>query len=177
MKRSTTDKKTNFVYHPSGIIIDCRKTLCFGAALPATKESLIFICISLILDRGRASHHETKYYPTRDGAPNSTKTNKPNFVCHPSGILINCTKTIIIPKTLELLFDKKLSYNTKLNQPGTNLVHHQKSIQIYPCKKHPKEWKLAMVLKLSLVAWDVWTYKIGFKFIFKFTHTRVFCKH
>ena len=175
MRRSTTNKKTNFVCHPSGIIIDCRKTLCFGPALPATKESYLFICISLILDRGRTKKHETRHNPTRDGAPNSTKTNKPNFVCHPSGILIDCTKTIIIPN--ELLFDEKLSYNnTKLNQLGTNLVHHWKSMQIYPCKQHPKEWKSVMVLKLSFVAWDVWTYKIGFKFIFKFTRTHVFCK-
>ena len=175
MRRSTTNKKTNFVCHPSGIIIDCRKTLCFGPALPATKESLMFIYISLILDRGRraSNKHETKHYPTRDGAPNSTKTNKPTFVCHPSGILIDCTKTIIIPN--ELLFDETLSHNnTKLNLPGTNLVHHRKSMQIYPCKQHPKEWKLAMVRKLSFVAWDIWTYKIGFKFTFKLTHTHVF---
>ena len=113
-----------------------------------------------------------------------TKISGPKFICHPNGIVLKVLNQKICPQSTssasssatekEKETEKKIETETKTNaeqrikqlncvkqranQHHYSHAHHRPPQQQYKSKS----WTIAIILKLTFVAWDSWTYWIGF---------------
>ena len=98
------------------------------------------------------------------------KLSGPRFICHPNGIVLKVlnqnprnreteTKTEVKTKTNAEQRIKQLNcVKQRANQHHYSHAHHRPPQQQYKSKS----WTIAIILKLTFVAWDSWTYRIGY---------------
>jgi len=107
---------------------------------------------------------------------------RPSFICHPNGIVLKVLNQKLRRSTSSLssameMETKMEKTKTKTDQNGAKQrvrqlncakqranqhhyshAHHRPPQQQYKSKS----WTIAIILKLTFVAWDSWTYRIGF---------------
>lgn len=104
------------------------------------------------------------------------KSRIPNFVCDPYGSVfcVDEKRTILVNYYIHLtsmlvsIAANDLEEHNTSNKPDSRHEHHRFILHRGPIKQRQyvsKQWLIAIVLKLLLVAWDLWTYRIGFKMI------------
>ena len=105
------------------------------------------------------------------------RTSPPNFVCDSSGSVFCLHKKRTRSVKKYILVSIFVNYNCKINanleqimtshKPENHLEHHQMTPlhrkTIKQRQYTSKSWLIAIILKHMLVAWDYWTYRIGFK--------------
>ena len=55
------------------------------------------------------------------------------------------------------------NFNNASDSNGESVKHRWNYAPYYPKIRQSKEWTIAILLKLSLVSWDMWTYRIGYR--------------
>ena len=98
----------------------------------------------------------------------------PNFVCDSSGTAfclkkkrMKLVKTFIYLISILINFsaDSQEEFTTS-HTPDHRIAHNCKHLHHRPIihrQFSSKTWLIAILLKLLLVAWDLWTYRIGFQ--------------
>ena len=101
----------------------------------------------------------------------------PNFVCDSDGSVfcIDERKTRLVNNYIHLasilvnfIAANDLKERNTSSKSYSRHEHHRFLLHRGPIKQRQyvsKQWLIAIVLKLLLVAWDLWTYRIGFKMI------------
>ena len=109
---------------------------------------------------------------------------RPSFICHPNGMVLKVLNQKLHPQKstsssltssssmvkMETATETERETKTKtnrnveqrvkqrVNQQHYSYVHHRPPQQQYKSKS----WTIAIILKLTFVAWDSWTYRIGY---------------
>ena len=103
------------------------------------------------------------------------KSHIPNFVCDPKGSVfcVDGKRTRLVNNYIHLtsILVNSIASNDSEERntsykPEPRQEHHFFLLHPRPIKQRQyvsKQWLIAIVLKLLLVAWDLWTYRIGFK--------------
>ena len=131
-----------------------------------TKLVNLFIKIGLIFDI-----NETQKNPRKS-------LRIPNFVSDSHGniFLVDKRRTKLVNNYIYLSSilanSTDVSYSDERDEPTASYQPETRTTQFYSSlyggtNKHhqhkSKQWLFAIILKLLLVAWDLWTYRIGFK--------------
>ena len=90
----------------------------------------------------------------------------PNFVSHPIGITFDCRRNSFINQLIEFVFSAPYALlsgtGTTSQSPDFKIVHRCYVRRSNKSKNLSKRWRTAITLKMLLIAWDLWAYKIGF---------------
>ena len=125
----------------------------------------------------RGLFFEADPYETFKNFKKQQKSHIPNFVCDPKGSVfcVDERKTRLVNNYIHLtsMLVNSIAANDSeerntSNKPDSRHEHHRYLLHRGPIKQRQyvsKQWLIAIVLKLLLVAWDMWTYRIGFKMI------------
>jgi len=120
------------------------------------------------------------------------KIRLPSFISHPNGIVLrvleqkrstmdkqsalSVTKKSLCTIPLKDLADEPVKVATETDQNAAHYVKQLKRVKQHVDRQHysyahqwppkqqykSKNWNIAIILKLTLVAWDSWTHRIGY---------------
>ena len=106
----------------------------------------------------------------------------PRFICHPNGIVLKVLNQKPRPRTKSTSSSSMVKMETETTELKTDRngakqrvkqlkrVKQRANHQHYSHAHHwppqqqykSKSWTIAIILKLTFVAWDSWTYRIGY---------------
>ena len=114
------------------------------------------------------------------------KLSGPRFICHPNGIVLKVLNQKPRPRTkstssssssMVKMETESTESKTKTDRNGAKQrvkqlkrvkqranLHHYSHAHHWPPQQQykSKNWTIAIILKLTFVAWDSWTYRIGY---------------